>query len=107
MPCVCVGVGERGGGGMRNGRATVVLLLWSTLTTDSWDALLPHPLREGPTGLPVAVLVCVVSDNESSSVNPGGLKDCWEAELVLLTGKEDRIQSFACTAGGGGGCGHG
>ena len=92
--CVCGG----GGGGGRcvekgeyDSKTTSQLLLWPTtvfLTTDSWDTLLPHPLREGPTGLPVTVLFCAVPDNESSSMDR-------ETKLVLLAGREDRLQSFA------------
>ena len=36
----------------------------------------------------MAVLFCVVPDNESSSVDPGGLKGCREAKLVLLVGEK-------------------
>ena len=77
----------------------------TTFTADSWDTLLPHPLGERPAGLPVAVLVCVVPHNKSSSVDPGGLKGCRETKLVLLAGERMEVQSFACTAGEGGGHG--
>ena len=45
-------------------------------------------------------------------MDPGGLKGCRETKLVLLAGERTQVQSFACTAGGGGGrgqeggCGH-
>ena len=71
----------------------------TTFTTDSGDTLLPHPFRERLAGLPVAVLVCVVPDNKSSSVDPGGLKGCRETKLVLLVGEEVGMVR-------GGGCGH-
>ena len=83
----------------------------TTLTTDSWYTLLPHPLGERPAGLPVAVLVCVVPHNKSSSMDPGGLKGCRKTKLVLLVGERMEVQSFVCTVGGEvgvvkrGGCG--
>ena len=86
--------------------AVQLIYTWSTLTADSGDTLLSHPVGERPAGLPVAVLVCVVPHNKSSCVDPGGLKGCRETKLVLLAGERIEVQSFACTAGGGGGCGH-
>ena len=71
----------------------------TTLTTDSRDTLLPHPLGERSAGLPVAVLVCVVPHNKSSSMDPGGLKGCREIKLVLLVREEVGVVR-------GGGCGH-
>ena len=54
------------------------------LTIDTRDTLLLHPLREGSAGLPVAVLLCVVPDNQSSGVDLRGLEGFQEPKLVLL-----------------------